>query len=224
VEQPKVEQTPQPPKPAPERVEIKPTPAKAEEVKLSKPSAKALAPPKNDAKKTMDKQPHVDLTKVVPRSSPSAKDKAKADADAKEHAAAAERAARQSALARLKDATSKLDRGFASGTVVEVGGPGGEAYADYKQFVRAVYEEAWVVSDQLMDETATAEVTVVIARNGDVISSRISRRSGNSVLDKSVQRALGKVTTIGRPFPEGAKESQRTFVIEFNLKAKRAFG
>jgi colicin import membrane protein len=223
VEPPKVEQTPQLPKPVPEKAETKPTPAKTEEVKLTKPSAKALAQPKDDAKRTPEKQPHVDLTRVVPRSSTSAKDKAKADADAKERVAAAERAAKQRALATLKDATSRL-KGFESGTVVEVGGPGGEAYADYGQFVRTVYDEAWLVSDEVSDDNSVAEVRITIARNGDVVSRRISKPSGNRALDRSVQRALDKVKTIGRPFPEGAKESERTFTIEFNLKAKRAFG
>jgi hypothetical protein len=39
-------------------------------------------------------------------------------------------------------------------------------------------------------------------------------------VDKSVQRTLDRVTFIA-PFPEGAKDKQRTYTINFNLKAKR---
>ncbi|PYI82517.1 MAG: hypothetical protein DME26_17410 [Verrucomicrobia bacterium] len=219
VEQKKAEESKQPPKPLPEHKQPKPTSQKADEVKPAKMSSKDLPRVQDDAKK----QPRVDLTKVVPRPNrTTAKKNSEAEANAR--TAAADKAAKERALATLKSATERLRGGFASGTVVDVGGPGGEAYADYKEFVRAIYDEAWMVSDQLTDENATAEVTVVIARTGEVISAQISRRSANPVLDKSVQRALDKVTSIGHSFPEGAKESRRTFIIEFNLKTKRAFG
>jgi len=218
VEQKKAEESKQPPKPLPEQKQPKPTSQKADEVKPAKMSSKDLPRVQDDAKK----QPRVDLTKVVPRPNrTTAKKNSEAEANAR--AAAADKAAKQLA-ATVNDARARLRAGFASGTVVDVGGPGGEAYADYKEFVRAIYDEAWMVSDQLTDENATAEVTVVIARNGEVISAQISRRSANPVLDKSVQRALDKVTSIGHSFPEGAKESRRSFIIEFNLKTERAFG
>ena len=114
--------------------------------------------------------------------------------------------------------------GLTKGTVVDIRGPGGEAYANYAQWVKTVYEDAWDPADDLLDDESTAQVTVTILKNGDVITARITKRSGVSSLDKSVQRALDKVRTIGRPFPEGAKEDQRTFTINFNLKAKRLTG
>ena len=77
--------------------------------------------------------------------------------------------------------------------------------------------------DDLMDESSTAKVSVTIAKSGHVISARIERRSGNSPLDRSVQRALDKVRFVA-PFPAGALEEQRTFLINFNLKAKRLLG
>ena len=220
VEQKKAEQAPQSPKPTLERKEPKHSPQKPAEVAPSKTSAKELA------KKPSEQQPRVDLNKVVTRpSKSSSKSKAKSDAEAQEQANAAARAAAQKRLAALfGTATSQLKEGFQNGTVVEVGGPGGEAYADYTQFVAAVFDDAWIVSESLLDDNSVALVTVVIARNGVVISKRITKPSGNPALDKSVQRALDKVTTIGRPFPDGAKETQRTFTIEFNLRSKRALG
>jgi hypothetical protein len=38
-----------------------------------------------------------------------------------------------------------------------------------------------------------------------------------------VQRTLDRVTFVA-PFPDGAKEKERTFIINFNLKAKRMLG
>ena len=70
-------------------------------------------------------------------------------------------------------------------------------------------------------EDATAEVRVTIASDGTVICQTIIKRSGDPAVDASVQRALDRVTTIGRPFPEGAKEKQRTYIIPFNMKTKR---
>jgi hypothetical protein len=40
-------------------------------------------------------------------------------------------------------------------------------------------------------------------------------------VDASVQRSLDRVTTIGRPFPEGSKDQQRTYILKFDLRAKR---
>jgi len=39
-------------------------------------------------------------------------------------------------------------------------------------------------------------------------------------MDASIQRTLERVTFIA-PFPNGAVEKERTYIINFNLKAKR---
>jgi protein TonB len=134
---------------------------------------------------------------------------------------------------RLADARRRIERtiggasreleGFLNGTAVDVPGPGGEAYANYATFVREAYDNAWIVGQVLTDDDGTAVVKVVIRRDGRVIAARIIRRSGNPALDKSVQNALDRVKEV-RPFPEGARDDQREFTIDFNLKAKRALG
>jgi TonB family protein len=60
-----------------------------------------------------------------------------------------------------------------------------------------------------------------VARDGRIIRATIVDRSGNRVLDLSVQKALDSVTKLP-PFPEGSRDDQRTFTIDFNLKAKHA--
>jgi outer membrane biosynthesis protein TonB len=56
-----------------------------------------------------------------------------------------------------------------------------------------------------------------------VISALILSPSGDANVDSSVQRTLDRVTFVA-PFPDGATEKERTFIINFNLKTKRMLG
>lgn len=102
-------------------------------------------------------------------------------------------------------------------------GGGGVSYANYAQEVRRVYTEAWRIPSDVDDDEATVKVSVTIARGGNVVSSRIVQSSGSAAVDRSIQATLDRVTFVA-PFPQGAKESQRTFTISFGLKAKKLLG
>jgi protein TonB len=213
----------EPPHPTPPvpRAEVKPKP----EVKnIEKP--KPIKPPNEQPKETVkprpDPTPKPDKTALLelkPVTRPSIDKKAEAQAKAAREAAAA----RQKAAKEIASAAQQLKSGFSQGTKVDISGPGGETYADYAQFVKSVYEDAWIVTDELMDDDSTVKVSVTIAKSGHVVSAHVERHSSNSVLDKSVQRALDKVRFVA-PFPPGATDEQRTFLINFNLKAKRLLG
>jgi TonB family protein len=111
--------------------------------------------------------------------------------------------------------TVKLD-GFA--------GPGtGIPYANFLAGVKTIYTRAWIVPDGVEDDEATTEVSVTIARDGTVLRRSIVRRSGNSVVDNSVQRTLDRVSR-AVPLPPESKEDERTVTIGFNVKAKRGAG
>ncbi len=225
VPQPPKQITPPVPQPQPKQEAKKPAAPELPKKPLVKP---AKEQPKEIAKNNLKSVPapakpvaKPDLGKVVVRD-PAAK--ARAEAEAKAQAAAQERAtALAIARKQLNNSIKNLNEGFSKGTVVEINGPGGLAYANYSQFVKTIYEDAWDPADDLMDDDSTAQVSVTIGKNGDVINARLVKRSGVAVLDKSVQRALDKVKFVA-PFPEGAKEDQRTFNINFNLKAKRLSG
>jgi len=124
----------------------------------------------------------------------------------------------------LQQALSRLEELARSSTEVGVPGPGGEAYANYAQYVKTVYTRAWLVPPGLDVEDATVVASVTIARDGTVLSARIIRGSGHPDVDASVQRTLDRVRTIGREFPAGSREDRRTFTIHFNLRAKRLTG
>ena len=64
---------------------------------------------------------------------------------------------------------------------------------------------------------------MTIAQDGSGSVGDIIQPSGDAQVDDSVRRTLDRVTFIA-PFPEGAKENQRTYIINFNLKAKRLLG
>lgn len=240
--------TPAPPVPEPAKTEVKPPtpkaePKKTERVKKTEPKPEPVTKPTKpvDAAKPSTVTPTksaptlAELLKPVVRTGEDkAKAKAKAEAEARERA---ERAEHEQALADARAQAAYANRvaktiggtaaglreGFASGTKVDVGGPGGTAFADYRQFVQAVFDEAWILTRDITTEDAAARVSVTISRNGTVINSQIIRRSGVTALDRSVQRALDKVKFV-RPFPEASKDEQRTFTIEFNLKEKRLIG
>ena len=104
---------------------------------------------------------------------------------------------------------------------------GGEAYAGYEIVLQSIYkkyyDQALAASGDIATGHSAVEVSVVIARDGNVLSSRLVTPSGNAALDRLVRRVLDAVTFI-RPFPEGSTDPQRTFTIVFDLKPQRAIG
>ena len=102
-------------------------------------------------------------------------------------------------------------------------GDSSQSYANYGQIVKSIYENAWIPPDSAENDEANPKVHVVIAADGSVISARIIEPSGDAAVDASVQRVLDRVRFI-QPFPDGAKEKERAYNINFNLKAKRMLG
>ncbi|HZI33839.1 MAG TPA: TonB family protein, partial [Candidatus Binatia bacterium] len=148
------------------------------------------------------------------------------DTAADTRAAEAAREARRAEDARLKaiaDVTHSIKQNASSSTDVEMPGTGSVSYANYASVVKSVYEQAWIPPNDTSDDDANIKVSVTISSDGRVIASRILDRSGESRVDASVQRTLDRVNFVA-PFPDGAKEKEKTFIINFNLKAKRMLG
>jgi TonB family protein len=205
---------PVPPQPQP----VKPPQPKTVEVPKPQPQpqpTKADIP--KDPPKTAPKQAPIQLTPID--KSATAKTKAPTDNKPKTDPKAAQKELAKE-IGKIRE---NMRQGFTSGTAVQVSGPGGEAYASYRSFVFAAYDNAWQVTPDVANEESVVVARVVIHRSGKILSAEISQRSGNSLIDKSVRRALDSVTSLP-PFPEGARDQERTFVIEFSLKAKRLIG
>jgi TonB family protein len=141
------------------------------------------------------------VTRTAPKASPNASDAARARA--------------------IRSALRNLKSNLTPGTVVDMpGNSGGAAYASYRDAIATIYYDAWTPPAEADNEEANTRVSVTIANDGTVITARIVTPSGDAKVDTSIQRTLERVTFIA-PFPQGAVEKERTYIINFNLKAKR---
>jgi len=229
---------PDPPKPRPvappkEEEAVKPTlvvnesepkPAKVETQKPPEPDPKDFsekAPTKPKRKIEVSKN----LVTRRPQDDAAARKRAAEKAEA-EAAQQAERA-RQARSGQIRSVLSTLQGNLSGRSVVAVPygpGGGGETYAGYGLYVRMIYERAWRPPVEVPERRSVVTARVVIARDGSVVSAEIVERSKAPALDQSVTSALGRVTTIGRPFPEGSTDERKTFLIEFDLKARQGTG
>ncbi|MFM2294716.1 MAG: TonB terminal [Verrucomicrobiota bacterium] len=234
------EPTPEPPKTIiekifkaapPEDPQVKPEPVepKPEPKQIETSSQRVTVKPQDvDDKKTSSKTKiEVSSTKVK-RSAPTVKTHKPTPDTSAEDDARAERAAAVAAAKAQRDrvrlAANNISHGLSSSTSVTMPGPGGEAYANYAQIVKSKYTQEWNVPDDMADDSATAKVSVTIARDGTVVEAHVTRESGSAATDRSVREVLNRVKYIGVPFPAGSKDDQRTFIINFNLKAKKLLG
>ena len=222
--EPPREQTRQPRQPQPEPPRSQPP----ERQKPVKPEPEVVK--SETARISAEKsKPKISVSKDITTRSP----KEVADQREKERQEEARRRERELTLARqraakqiesrLSGAVKSLKENFSAGTTIEMPGPGGEAYANYSQVVKSMYDRAWIDPEDVTDESATVQVKVVVNRDGTLKSDSIVQRSGIPALDKSVQNALDRVRQLPH-FPDGAKEGERIFIINFNLKAKRLIG
>jgi colicin import membrane protein len=227
----------EPVKPEPVKIEPKREPIKAEPLKLKQPDPKPVVrdrkpEPKKDApKEVVTTKPSISKTLVHRTNDVAALERERAEQARKEK----ERREQQEAWNRYNEQRNRIARQVGSlvgdvaknlghSTVVQTAGPGGEAFVNYGSWVREVYERAWHVTPELMEDDSSALARVTIRRDGSVARATLSEKSRNTSLNRSVQQALDRVTDIGKPFPEGAKEPERTFTIEFNLKTRKAIG
>lgn len=214
VEQPK-------PKPVEPKEDISEIPVPTKQPKALPKPVSIPKPTEKIAVKPAPPKRNIDIRKPTIRNS---NDK-KAAADAADKAAQdrADRARSQVAAA-LKGTVNRLGQNLSSSTTVDLqGGSGdGAGAVNYADLVLKKYDDAWLAPNEVDDNEAIVKARVVIARNGNVISADITKPSGNATLDKSVRRAL-ELRFI-HPFPEGSKDSQRTYIINFNLKTKRGIG
>ncbi|MCX8155995.1 MAG: TonB C-terminal domain-containing protein [Verrucomicrobiae bacterium] len=193
-----------------------PTPPKTEPPAKSTAKTTTPAPPA--------KNPRINTTLTTRKSSDkAATEKTTSSPTAK--TGAAQSAQRAQAVERVMQS---LHQGLTSGgltlsDVVGSGVGGGPAAINYSQAVLGAYDDAWQPPPELEEDTAVTVARIIVHRTGRIVDARIIKRSGNHLMDLSVQNALEAVKELP-PFPEGARDLERTFKIEFNLKVKRGIG
>ncbi len=222
-EPPQPQPVAKPPTPAPEPAPV-PKPTVVERVKdffkaePPKPKPEAVKPVETPDKPTKPKHEiKVDLTKQVVRNTTKTTDTRAAD-NAKEI-----KRQRDTRMKAIAAAAQAIKENATTATTVEMPGEGSVSYANYASVVKSIYERAWRTPNNVDNDNANTRVSVTIASDGTVTSSRMLTPSGDANVDASVQQTLDRVTFIA-PFPDGAKEKEKTFIINFNLKAKRMFG
>ena len=186
----------QPPKPRPNPPKPRPNPPKPRPTNPNPTKPK----PKNTAKKPSDIKVNIGHPKNhTNKTRPNPPRPVKPAINAKDV---------NSALKGLNNLSAKIK--------VQVSGSNRAAFATYAQHVVAVYRRAWQpLIPKNLARARIAEVSVTISRDGRVITARIIRRTGDAALDKSVQRALDKVRSVGKSFPSGSRDAKRTFILDF---------
>ncbi|HRY48224.1 MAG TPA: TonB family protein [Candidatus Paceibacterota bacterium] len=228
--QPASEPPPSKPEPAPKSDSKAPPekpidPPKAAEPAKPFPSDEpSPAPVKTPPKKARNidlsqRKTRSEVSGIVPRNTQRAQQEA---------ADKARREAIENWRGQISGALGSIRRNLSSSTTIEVsgggvGGTGGEAYANYAQVIRTLYDRAWIDPEEVADSNLSVRAAIVIARDGRILSSRLVRPSGVAAMDKSVRQALDRVTRVPA-FPAESKDIERTFNINFNLKAKRSLG
>ncbi|HOX59747.1 MAG TPA: TonB family protein [Candidatus Paceibacterota bacterium] len=215
--------TPAPPAQLPEPVKPQPAappPEPVKEVRPTTPDPDAVEP---ERKRTL---PEVSTKRIVrPRDAKKAPSSSTASTSSADSAEQRLADARKRAATMIGATARSLRNDMAPGTSIEPLGPGGggEVYAGYEQAVQSIYWHAWIPPQDSANDAAIARVRVTIASDGTVLSARIVQPSGDTSVDNSVQRTIDRVTFLA-PFPEGARDKQRTYIIKFDLKAKLLSG
>lgn len=214
---PAVQPAPRPPAPQPvvtppppRRHSQAPTPPAPKPVEKPRPIQEAVKPPKHTEHRIVV-NPHL-----------TTRSESKPEAERSKPAESRDNS-RERAAKTLRNAIKSLEKSFSPSTTVDMPGNSSVAYANYAQVVKSVYERAWIPPNDAQNDEANVKVTVTIASDGTVVSAHILTPSGDAGVDASVQRTLERVKSIA-PFPEGAPEKQRTYIINFNLKARRMLG
>ncbi len=216
--------TPQPPPPQPTPPAPAPKPAPPDTSlmekmeKFFKTEPVAPAPTPDDSAKPVEHKKHtvnVDLT-TVQRTSVEKTSQPHHNTDESKRAA-------QLRANAIQNAVRNLEKNFTSSTKVEMPGNSSVSYASYASIIKSIYTREWQTPANAANDQANVKVSVTVSSDGTVVSAHIVDPSGDSSVDDSVQQTLDRVTFIA-PFPEGATEKEKTFIINFNLKAKRMLG
>ena len=116
----------------------------------------------------------------------------------------------------LGKTVKNLRNQLSAGIKVNVSGANAAAFTSYAQYVVSVYRRTWEpLIPKTLARSRVAVVSVTVDRTGKVLSARVVRKTGDAALDRSVQSALDRVRSIGKPFPSGSNDSKRTFTLDF---------
>lgn len=150
----------------------------------------------------------------------------KAQRAAQAAAQAAENARRQDAINDVNRIVGSAGDGSSNTRVANTTAIGngtglgsGAASGRYGDGLKALYDSKWILNADAYDEETSASVRVVVRRDGTIVSSTITKSSGNAAFDRSVRSALNGVAR-ALPFPPDMKDTERAFTWRFERKTR----
>ena len=185
--------------------------------KLLAPAAQVAPPPAPAPPKPKQPEPKKVQPKPKPKPKPiPPKPKIKVNLNSNVRKPDAQKKESQKEAAKRQAALNKLQTKLSGRTSVNV--PLGRyASANYESLIRRKYMDATIHPGAISGDPVV-KVRLVIARNGRILSARVTGKSGVASWDRSVQKALDRVKFI-KPFPESMKGSQQTFNLNFNSRS-----
>ena len=185
--------------------------------KLLSPAAQVAPPPAPAPPKPKQPEPKKVQPKPKPKPKPiPPKPKIKVNLNSNVRKPDAQKKESQKEAAKRQTALNKLQTKLSGRTSVNV--PLGRyASANYESLIRRKYMDATIHPGAISGDPVV-KVRLVIARNGRILSARVTGKSGVASWDRSVQKALDRVKFI-KPFPESMKGSQQTFNLNFNSRS-----
>jgi colicin import membrane protein len=188
----------------------------------ARPAPAKPKPPPPPAKKVLPKEP-APLPKPKPEAKVEPKPKPKPKPEPKVEPKPAEPAPEQDyedVLDQLRAEAGEPEPAPAPQAAVAptgggpVGGPGivDPELARWHREVKIAVTRAWIVPAGFRSEALVAEVEVDLSPTGDVLGTRVRKRSGNPWFDESVERALVKASPLPAP-PESGE-----WVIPFDSR------
>ncbi len=185
--------------------------------KLLAPAAPVAPPPASAPPKPKQPEPKKVQPKPKPKPKPiPPKPKIKVNLNSNVRKPDAQKKESQKEAAKRQTALNKLQTKLSDRTSVNV--PLGRyASANYESLIRRKYMDATIHPGAISGDPVV-KVRLVIARNGRILSARVTGKSGVASWDRSVQKALDRVKFI-KPFPESMKGSQQTFNLNFNSRS-----
>ena len=185
---------------------------------VAPPPAPAPPKPKKPEPKKAQPKPKIKpkpLTSKPKKITPKPKPKIKVNLNSNVRKPDAQKKESQKEAAKQQTALNKLQTKLSGRTSVNV--PLGRyALAKYESLIRRKYMDATIHPGAISGDPVV-RVRLVIARNGTILSARVTNKSGVASWDRSVQKALDRVKFI-KPFPESMKGSQQTFNLNFNSR------
>lgn len=107
----------------------------------------------------------------------------------------------------------QLEQAVPAGSRLAAGAP--DSMAMYYRLIYETLYRAWEQPSSVLPGTR-AEARIRVQRDGTIIRRELTRRSGNSAMDESVQRALQSVSRLA-PLPREFSGAHHDFTVEFEL-------